>query len=142
MIFQMNADTNKMNPDKTSKKEEYKYKELTGLILKLAFEVHNTLGCGFLEKVYERALIYEFKINNLKVETQKTMKIVYKDQNVGTYIADIVVEGKVIIELKAIDFLTTIHRAQVLNYLRASGYDVALILNFAKPRLEYKRVIR
>ena len=131
-----------MNTDKAIKKEEYKYSELTGLILRLAFEVHNTLGCGFLEKVYERALIYELKANNIKIETEKAIKIIYKEQNVGTYIADIIAEGKVIIELKTVDFLAAIHKAQVLNYLKASGCEVALILNFSKPRLEYKRLIR
>ena len=126
----------------TDKSKEYKYSELTGIILKAAFEVHNTLGCGFLEKVYEKALIYEFKTYNLKLETQKAIKITYKGQDVGTYIADIIVEDKVIVELKVVDFLATIHKAQVLNYLKASGYEVALILNFAKPKLEYKRIVR
>lgn len=94
----------------TDKKEEYKYQDLTGKILKFAFDVHNSLGCGFLEKVYERSLVYELKANGLTVETQQAMKIVYKGQNVGAYVADLVVEDKVIIELKAVDFLTTVHR--------------------------------
>lgn len=126
----------------TDKKETYKYQDLTALILKLAFEVHNALGCGFLEKVYEKALIYELKEEDLKVEAQKPMKIVYKGQNVGTYLADIVVDDRVIIEIKTVDFLSMVHKAQILNYLKASGYEVALILNFAKPRLEYKRLVR
>ena len=125
-----------------SDKKEYKYRDITGLILKFAFEVHNSLGCGFLEKVYERALIYELNKNDLKAETQKSMKITYKGQSVGIYTADLIVENKVIVELKTVDYLTIIHKAQALNYLKASGYDVALILNFAKPRLEYKRVVR
>jgi GxxExxY protein len=128
----------KINTDEPG---EYKYKELTGLILKSAFEVHNSLGCGFLEKVYEKALIYGLREKGLKLETQKAIKIIYKGQDVGVYVADIVVEGKVIVELKVVNFLTDIYMAQALNYLRASGKDVALILNFAKPRLEYKRVV-
>ena len=127
-----------MNSDK---KSGYKHKELTGLILEAAFEVHNALGCGFLEKVYEKALIYELRTKGLKVEIQKAISITYKDQDVGTYIADIVVEHKVIVELKVVNFLTAIHKAQALNYLRASGNDVALMLNFAKPKLEYRRVV-
>lgn len=130
-----------MNTDKSEKQEEYKYQDITGQILKIAFEVHDTLGCGFLEKVYERALIYELQQIKMKTEVQKSIKITYKGQNVGNYMADIVVEDKVIVELKAVDFLAMIHKAQVLNYLRATGYRVALILNFAKPRLEYKRVV-
>ncbi len=104
--------------------------------------MHNALGCGFLEKVYERALILELKAKGLLLETQKGIKIAYKGQNVGTYVADIIVEDKVIVELKVANLLTIIHKAQVLNYLKASGYEVALILNFAKPKLEYKRVVR
>jgi len=121
--------------------EKYKYQELTGMILKSAFEVHNTLGCGFLEKVYEKALIYELKKKGLSLEVQKAIKIIYKGQEIGTYVADLVVEGKVIVELKVVDFLTSIHKAKALNYLKASGYEVALILNFAKPKLEYKRIV-
>ena len=139
-MTQINTDKILINTDTDSKKE-YKHKELTGKILKLAFEVHNLLGCGFLEKVYERALLYELKNAGLKTETQKAIRILYKQQDVGTYIADIIVEGKVVIELKVAEFLATIHKAQVLNYLRATSYEVALILNFAKPRLEYKRVV-
>ena len=139
----MNTDKKMMNTDTANRKEEdYRYKELTGLILKSAFEIHNTLGCGFLEKVYERALIYELKMNKLKLATQKAMTILYKDQDLGSYVADIVVEDKVIVELKNVNFLAMIHKAQVLNYLKASGYNVALILNFSKPRLEYQRVVR
>ncbi len=123
------------------KSKTYKYQEITSLILKSAFQIHNALGCGFLEKVYEKALICELKENKMDFETQKAYEIIYKSKNIGTYIADIVVENKIIVELKVVNFLTTIHKAQVLNYLKASGNEVALILNFAKPRLEYNRVI-
>ena len=128
----------KMNIDKS---RGYKHQDLTGSIIKAAFEVHNALGCGFLEKVYERALIYELRAKGINLKAQKAIKITYKGQDMGTYIADIIVEGKIIVEVKVVSFLTTIHKAQALNYLRASGNDVALILNFAKPRLEYKRVV-
>jgi len=127
-----------MNTDMT----KMKYEELTGQVLKCAFEVHNALGCGFLEKVYEKALIHELKSCGLNVETQKAMRIEYKGENVGNYIADLVVNDKVIVELKTAACLTMIHKAQTLNYLRASGHEVALLLNFSKPRLEYKRVVR
>jgi len=127
-----------MHADK--KAGEYKYMELTGKIINCAFEVQNNLGCGFLEKVYQKALLYELKTKGLKVENQKAIKIVYKGRDIGTYIADFVIEDKVIVELKTVEYLTKIHKAQTLNYLKASGYEVGLILNFARPKLEYKRV--
>lgn len=128
-----------MHTDK--KVGEYKYEELTGKIINCAFEVQNNLGCGFLEKVYHKALLYELQTSGLKVESQKAIKIVYKGQEIGIYIADFVIENKVVVELKTVEFLTTIHKAQTLNYLKASDYEVGLILNFARPKLEYKRVI-
>lgn len=134
----MHTDKIKIHTDKT---EEYKHRELTGEIISCAFEVQNSLGCGFLEKVYQRALIYEFQAKGLKVEIEKPIKIVYKGQNIGIYVADLIVEGKVIVELKTVDFLTKVHTAQTLNYLKASGYEVGLILNFARPKLEYKRLV-
>lgn len=141
----MHTDINKLQQDvkiHTDRKlRKYKYEELTGKIISCAFEVQNNLGCGFLEKVYQKALLYELQTKGLKVETQKPIKIVYKDQEIGIYIADFVIEHKVIVELKTVEFLTTIHKAQTLNYLKASGYEVGLILNFARPRLEYKRVV-
>jgi GxxExxY protein len=99
------------------------------------------LGCGFLEKVYQRTLVYELQREGLKLEIQKAIRIIYKGQDMGVYIADIIVEDKIIIELKVVEYLTAIHKAQALNYLRASGKEVALILNFAKPKLEYRRVV-
>lgn len=117
------------------------YEQLTYEIINTAFEVHNTLGCGFLEKVYERALGYEFKKRGLKFAAQKETKVYYKGQEAGVYYADLVVEDKVILELKIVEKIAGIHEAQLLNYLKASGYRVGLIFNFAKPKLEYKRLI-
>jgi len=129
-----------MHTDKKSE-QKYKHQELTGKIISCAFEVQNNIGCGFLEKVYQRALVYEFQAKDLKVEIEKPIKIAYKGQNIGTYIADFIIEDNVIVEIKTVEFLTKVHTAQVLNYLKASGYEVGLILNFARPRLEYKRVV-
>jgi len=131
-----------MNTDYSLKSDSaYRYQNLTSDILNCAFEIHNSLGCGFLEKVYEKALIYELESRGLKVTSQKAIKIKYKDKEVGVYLADLTIENKVIVELKVVEFLSKIHKAQVINYLRATGYKVALILNFSKPRLEYKRVV-
>ena len=119
----------------------FKYKELTEQILGAAFEVHNTLGCGFLEKVYENALVYELKQRGLKVTSQKEIKVSYKSQEVGLYVCDILVGEQVIVEVKAVEGITGLHQAQLLNYLKGSGYEVGLILNFGKPKLEYKRLV-
>ena len=119
----------------------YEHQEVTHQILNCAFEVHNALGCGFLEKVYERALIHELTLRQLDVVSQKHIKVTYKNQDVGIYLADLIVENKVIVELKTVEFLGKTQTAQVINYLRAAGYRVALLLNFSKPRLEYTRVV-
>ncbi|MBI4712252.1 MAG: GxxExxY protein [Planctomycetes bacterium] len=119
----------------------FEHKEIIHEILNASFEVHNTLGCGFLEKVYGKALLYELRRRGLKVEAQKEIKVYYKKVEVGNYIADMIVDGKVIIELKTVEEVVKIHEAQLLNYLKASGYKVGLILNFAKTKLEYKRLV-
>jgi len=120
---------------------DFKYKELTHRILKCAFEVHNTLGCGFLEKVYENALVHELEIQHIECKIQKSITVIYKNKEVGKYIADIVVENKVILEVKTVDQISNIHRAQLINYLRATGYEVGIIINFAKTKLEYQRLV-
>ena len=121
--------------------KDFKYKEITEMILNAAFEVHNTLGCGFLEKVYENALVYELRLRGYKVEAQKGIQVNYKGQIVGGYISDLIIEDKIVIELKTVEEVSKVHKAQLLNYLKATGYEVGLVLNFAKPRLEYKRLI-
>lgn len=120
--------------------QDFPHKEITGKILSAAFQVHNVLGPGFLEKVYENALLRELRLRGLKVEQQKEVAVEYKGEEVGTYFADLLVEKKVIIEVKAVDSLSAVHEAQVINYLKASGLQVGLLLNFASPRLHYKRL--
>ena len=115
--------------------------KLTGAILGAAFEVSNMLGHGFLEGVYEKALIDELGERNLTAPAQAPFEIRYKEVGVGVYYADILVEEKVILELKAIEFLTDAHVAQVVNYLKASGVSVELLLNFGEPKLQYRRVL-
>lgn len=121
--------------------EDFPHKELTKKILEVAFKVHNTLGAGFLEKVYENALGMEFKNRGIPFEQQKSLLVRYNGAVVGDYAADLVVEGKVILELKTVQTLDSVHEAQLLNYLRATGLQVGLLLNFAKPKLEYKRLV-
>jgi GxxExxY protein len=105
------------------------------------FEVSNTLGAGFLEKVYERALKRELQLRSIPAESHVTFSVVYKDRHVGDYCADLVVAGAVVVELKCADRLTNDHVAQCLNYLRASKLSVCLLVNFQKPKVEWKRVV-
>ena len=116
--------------------------ELNGLterIIGCAFKVSNTLGCGFLEKVYENALVHELRKNGLRAEPQRPINVYYDGVVVGEFFADIVVEDTVILELKAAAEHHDIFTAQCLNYLKATGKPVCLLLNFGKPRVEIKR---
>ncbi len=99
-------------------------------------------GCWLLEKVYENALVVEFRKSGLMAEPQKCIAVIYEGIVVGDYIADIVVDGRVIIEVKAAKAIDEIHQAQLLNYLKATGVKIGLILNFGTPRLGIKRMIR
>jgi GxxExxY protein len=117
------------------------YRDLTGVIIEAAYKVHNSLGCGLLEAVYEKALSWELECEGRKVSQQKEFKVFYRDKEVGVYFADLIIESKVIVEVKAVEKVTEVHKAQLLNYLRISGIRVGLVINFAKPRLEYKRLV-
>ena len=108
------------------------HKELTGSILKLFYEVYNELGHGFLEKVYQNALYTELKKNGFEVESQKQIKVYYKNVEVGEYYADLIVNDKVILELKATEAITEAHEFQLLNYLKSTNIEVGLLLNFGK----------
>ena len=114
---------------------------LTEDIIGAAFSVHNELGCGLLEKVYETALAWELHLRRHRVSTQAEFNVTYKQKEVGLYYADLVVDGKVIVEVKSADGLTDVHRAQLLNYLRISGLRVGLLLNSAKPKLRFERLM-
>jgi GxxExxY protein len=115
--------------------------ELTEKILGAAFAVHNTLGSGFLEKVYENALVVELKKSAFEVVQQRAFPVKYSGVIVGDYCADLIVSGRVIVECKAIGGLEGAHEAQLLNYLRASRIQVGLLLNFGRPKLQYKRMV-
>jgi len=112
------------------------HKELSYLIMAAVFEVHNTLGFGFLEKVYERALLKELSLRGIPVEAQKEIKIFYKEDEVGTYFADLVVNNEILLELKAVENLNNIHKAQVLNYLKATGFKLGLLINFGREQVK------
>ena len=104
--------------------------DLTYKINGAIFEVNRILGSGFLEKVYENALLIELRERGLKVENQVPIEVTYKDQNIGDYIVDVLVERQVIVEIKAVEKLTKLHEAQLLNYLKASKLRLGLLVNF------------
>ena len=106
-----------------------------------AYEVGNILGCGFLEKVYHRALLRELRLRRLPTQSEAAFPVRYKGQHVGDYIADIVVGGHLVVELKCAEVLSNEHMAQCINYLKASGLKLALLINFQHPKVEWKRII-
>jgi GxxExxY protein len=118
-----------------------KKEELTYQIRGAVFEVNRILGYGFLEKVYENALMIELQERGLKAECQVPISVEYKKKEVGEYFADIVVENEVVLELKAVESLQKIHEAQLLNYLNATGYKVGLLVNFTHPKAVIKRYV-
>ncbi len=113
--------------------------ELTSEIIRCAFAVSNGLGAGFLEKVYENALAHELRKAGLAVQQQEGIQVVYDGVVVGEYVADLVVSDTVIVELKAVKALDNIHYAQCLNYLKATGMKICLLINFGVPKIEIKR---
>ena len=127
----MNANEPKSELDKLAK-----------IVIGAAYAVSNTLGCGFLEKVYERALSVEMAKRGLKVQTQVPFPVFYCGSNVGDYVADLLVEEQIIVELKCVDEFANEHMAQCINYLRAANLKLALLINFRKPRVEWKRIVR
>ena len=121
---------------------EILFKELSYQIVGAAMEVHRVLGPGFLEAVYEAALAHELTLRGIRFERQKRLPVHYKDQFVGDYVADLVVEDQVVLELKGISKLTPAHEAQAHHYLAATGLRLAILLNFGAPSLQQKRIIR
>lgn len=123
----MHADRDKLN-------------DLSGHVIGSAFTVLNTLGTGFLETIYENALAYELRAAGLAVAQQYSIRVHYKDVVVGEYAADLLVDDRLLVELKTVKALDDIHRMQCTNYLKATSLRLCLLLNFGNPRLEIKRV--
>ena len=117
------------------------YGDLTYKIIGIAMKVHSDLGSGFLEKVYENAMMVLLEKEFIKAEQQKEIVINYYGKGIGNYVADILVDEKIILELKTVDKLTDIHSAQIINYLKATGIKVGLLVNFKNSKLEYKRFV-
>jgi len=116
------------------------HEDITGRILKCAFQVQNTLGCGFLEKVYESAMVVALGQEGLDAARQVPLRVHFRGVLVGEYVADMVVASCVLVEIKASEDNPPIHVAQVLNYLKATGLPVGLLINFGRPKLFYRRL--
>ncbi|MFI5174630.1 MAG: GxxExxY protein [Terriglobia bacterium] len=116
------------------------HEETTGQILVSSFEVINELGAGFLEGVYEKALAIALREKGLRVQVQFPLRVIFRGQCVGEYFADLLVEDKVIVKLKAVKVLAPEHLAQVINYSKATSIKVGLLINFGHPKLEYRRL--
>jgi GxxExxY protein len=118
------------------------YEELTEKILGCCFLVRNELGTGFLESVYQNALMIALEEKGLSAVKEYPLSVCFHGQIVGQFYADILVEGKVILELKSVSTITDSHKAQLINYLKATGIDVGLLINFGSPKLQYSRYHR
>jgi GxxExxY protein len=123
-------------------KSEYPLSELTGKIIGCAMEVHRYLGNGFQEVIYQRALQKEMRLEKLEFTREHEMEIFYKDECIGLRRVDFFVEGKVMVELKAVIQLEDVHLAQAINYLEAYGLDIGLLINFGSKSLQFKRVMK
>ena len=119
-----------------------KHEELTRTVIGCAIEVINELGTGFLESVYEKALLLALRQKSLSATAQHPVKVMFRNECVGDFYVDIFVEAKVILELKAVKAIAPEHQAQIINYLNATGIEVGLLINFGNPKLEYKRFTR
>jgi len=122
--------------------DDYKYQALSEKITQAAFTVHNTLGTGFLEKVYENAMRIELGNAGLNVVQQAPLQVIYEGTIVGEYFADLIVEEKIILELKAVSLILPIHEVQLVNYLKSTGLEIGLLINFASARVEVRRKIQ
>jgi GxxExxY protein len=121
-------------------KPEYLYSELTGKIIGCAMEVHNFLGNGFQEVIYQRALSYEMELNKILFSREVEMPILYKNKDIGTRRVDFLIDEKICVEFKALTKLEPVHLAQAINYLEAFNLEVGLLINFGNTKLEFHRL--
>jgi GxxExxY protein len=133
-----------MNTDETQMLKEgkdYSLQPVTEKLIGAAFEVHNVLGYGFLERVYQNAMQVELKVRGIKVELEPKIKVHFKGVIVGDYAADLLVEDRIIVELKTDATYQSVHEAQLLNELRGTGIKLGYLINFGRERVEYKRMV-
>jgi len=130
-----------VNTEISRKHGKFLYGDLSDKIIELAIKAHKKLGPGFIEKIYEKALLYELKKADIECVNQAIIRVQYDKIELGEQRIDLMVENKIIVELKCVSELNKIHMAQMLSYLKATNKKVGLILNFARPKLEIKRVM-
>ena len=130
-----------MKPGEIPLTEALAHEHIRRQIIGAAMEVHRELGSGFLEKVYENALAVELARRGLRIERQKPVTVYYKAEVVGEYQADLIVENVVLVELKSVENMANVHYSQMANYLKATGMNVGLLINFGAPSLEWKRMV-
>jgi GxxExxY protein len=136
-----------MTPGRQPTREEIHGEERAALealletVIGAAYEVSNVLGAGFVEKVYERALLQELILRGVPAATQTPFSVVYKGKPVGIYMADLVVQDRLLVEVKCVDSFSNEHLAQCINYLKASGLKIALLINFRRPKVEWRRIV-
>jgi len=121
--------------------EKVVYKELSFKIIEACFEVHNILGPGYSEKIYEEAVSKELRNRGIGYERQKLVEVYYKGEKIGEYRLDLVLENKIILELKAVSELSNIFEAQLLSYLKAAGMKLGILINFGSRKVEYRRIV-
>ncbi|HEY3415963.1 MAG TPA: GxxExxY protein [Armatimonadota bacterium] len=127
--------------DNTKLKGDVLYPELSFQIMQVMFDVHNCLGPGFSEDIYEKAVCLEFSARGIPYEEQKPYQIYFKGQLVGTYRLDLIVDNKIILELKAVSALQDIHKQQVISYLKATGLHLGIVINFGSNRVQKERLV-
>jgi len=140
----MSQSTSKRRSQNDSQPESAEQTLLDSLVEKVvgaAYEVSNVLGAGFLEKIYERALIEELSLRGIPVKAQAPFAVSYKGKHIGTYAADLVVQDCLLVEIKCVDEFSNEHLAQCINYLKASGLHLALLINFRHPKVVWRRVV-
>jgi len=125
----------------TQSDERASLEALVEKVVGAAYEVSNVLGAGFLEKIYERALMEELTLRGVRVKAQAPYPVTYKGKHIGTYSADLVVEDRLLVEVKCVEGFPNEHLAQCINYLKASGLHLALLINFRRPKVEWRRVV-
>jgi len=140
----MSQQPSSRRPQNSTRPESNEQALLDSLIEKVvgaAYEVSNVLGAGFLEKIYERALLEELGLRGVPVKAQAPFAVSYKGKHIGTYAADLVVQDRLLVEVKCVDEFSNEHLAQCINYLKASGLHLALLINFRHPKVVWRRVV-
>ena len=118
------------------------HEELTYKLIGICFKIHTAIGCGFPERIYHKTIIVELKKEGLDYVTEKLTKVKYEEKEIGMFRLDLVIEDKVIIEIKAVEYMPKVFKEQLLSYLKATEYEVGLLVNFGNAKLEYERIAR